>query len=406
MLHTTKKLLPALVLGALSGTASAAGFQLMEQSASGLGNAFAGSAAVAENASTIYYNPAGMTQLQGRNASIGANFIDLSAKYTNKPRGATSLPAQAVDGGDDGLVPNGYLSYQLNDKWWLGIGIGAPFGMRTNYQRGWTGSVTAMDTDIKSMNINPSVAYKVNDAFSVGFGLDYMKFKATYSQNAGALGVLTVKGDDTAWGWNAGALWNLSERTRLGLSYRSEIKQNLTGNYTTSTPFNGAAGLNLTLPETWILSAYHKLNDRVELLADVSQTGWSSVPEILIKVPTLTPVGGQVKKPYHWGDTLRVALGANYAVNDAFKLRFGVAFDEGVVSDQYRTARLPDQKRTWLTVGAQYKTSKDSAIDVGYAYIASKTASVHDPVAGTPLYLDGEFKSKVQVLGAQYSFSF
>jgi long-chain fatty acid transport protein len=400
------KLIPALVATAFAGTANAAAFGLMEQTGSGLGNAYAGSAAVAENASTIYYNPAGMTQLKGKNVSAGVNYISLEAKF--KDNGTTS-PAmagvQSIDGGDDGLVPNGYFSYQLNDQWFAGVGVSVPYGQRTNYPSSWKGSYTAMDTDIQSINVNPSVAFKVNDTVSLGLGIDYQFFKATYSTYVGAAAgnVIKIQGSTKSWGWNAGALFNLSEATKIGVSYRSKIKHNIdSGNWSTSNA-SGAASLSIELPDTWIISATHKLNDQWELLADISQQGWSSIPKLVIN--TTGFVGGSVQtKQYNWKDTTRLALGANYQYNDRVKLRVGIASDDGVVDDAHRTARLPDANRIWYSFGVQYKPSKDTAIDVAYAYVKADKATINDTVtAGT---LKGEYDSNVQVLGVQYSMNF
>jgi long-chain fatty acid transport protein len=406
------KLIPALVATAFAGTASAAGFGLMEQNGSGLGNAFAGSAAVAENASTIYYNPAGMTQLKGKNFSAGVDYISLSAKFSDKGSTGLMTGAQNQEGGDSAFVPNGYFSYQLNDQWFVGIGLSVPYGMRTVYPSSWKGSYTAMDTDIQSVNLNPSVAWKMNDVVSLGFGVDYQLFKATYTTNVnlspfGNLGnVLKIQGSTTSWGWNTGALFNLSDATKVGVSYRSKIKHNIDhGNWSTSNA-SGGASLSIELPDTWIVSATHKLNDQWELLADISQQGWSSVPKLVINVPGF--VGGTPQsKAYNWKDTTRIALGANYQYSERVKLRVGLASDEGVVDDAYRTARLPDANRIWYSFGVQYKPTKDSAIDVAYAYVKADKAAVSDKLSNAALgTLNGEYDSNVQVLGVQYSMNF
>ena len=401
------KLIPALEASAFAGTASAAAFGLMEQSGSGLGNAYAGSAAVAEDASTIYYNPAGMTQLKGKNFSAGVNYINLEAKFSDKGSTGLASGAQSIDGGDYGLVPNGYFSYQINDQWFAGVGVSVPYGQRTNYPSSWKGSYSAMDTDIQSININPSVAFKVNDKVSLGLGVDYQFFKATYTTNvtAGLGNVLKIQGSTKSWGWNAGALFNVSEATKVGISYRSKIKHNIDSGSWSTTSASGAASLSIELPDTWIVSATHKLNDQWELLADVSQQGWSSIPKLVINTPGFA--GGAVQtKQYNWKDTTRIALGANYQYNDQVKLRVGVASDEGVVNDTYRTARLPDANRIWYSFGVQYKPTKSSAVDVAYSYVKADKATINDSVLGGAAVVKGEFDSNVQVLGVQYSMNF
>src|SRR5690606_27553306 len=241
----------AIVLGLGAGGAQAAGFQLLEQNASGIGNSYAGSAAIAENASTIYFNPAGMTHLPGINISGGLTAVKPSFKF--KDGGSTGpggLPLGSNNGGDAGslgLVPNAYVSWEVTPSWYLGLGIGAPFGLMTEYDEGWVGRYHSKKFSIKSININPSVAYKVNDQLSIGAGVNWMQLDANYRRNSPAAGLIgqlpggmanplaptllgspdleaqvKMKGD--AWGWNLGLMYQVTPDTRLGLSYRSKIK--------------------------------------------------------------------------------------------------------------------------------------------------------------------------------------
>src|SRR5258706_1975214 len=182
-MKTTDRIMRAAVVAALAGwsTASvAAGFALTEQKASGLGNAYAGQAAAAEDASTIYFNPAGMSRLPGKNVVFVGNLIKPSATFNNTgstPAVSTVLGAGPFaqngtggDGGDLAFIPNFYLSWQLDPQWHVGIGVGVPFGLKTNYDSDWMGRVHAIKSEIKTINVNPSVAFKGNDAFSVGAG--------------------------------------------------------------------------------------------------------------------------------------------------------------------------------------------------------------------------------------------
>ena len=290
------KTISAVVLGTGSAAVNAAGFQLLEQNASGLGNAYAGSAAVAENASTIYYNPAGMTYLPGINVSGGVNLIKPSFKFRNNgdsrgPFGSIPTGGNGGDAGNLGVVPNAYVSWQLNEKWFTGLGIGAPFGLMTEYDNNWIGQYQSTKFDIKTININPSIAYKVNDIFSLGAGVNWQYIDATYTKKA-VLGPTTsgdakLNLDGDAWGWNVGVMLQPSDDTRIGLSYRSKIKHKTSGD-TTISGLPGGASLNydakasVDLPDTLILSGLHQLNDKWELLGDVYWTGWSSIPELRI----------------------------------------------------------------------------------------------------------------------------
>ncbi|MBL8451908.1 MAG: transporter, partial [Zoogloea sp.] len=288
------RLMPAVALGLAAGQASAAGFQLLEQNASGIGNSYAGSAAVAENASTIYYNPAGMTQLQSREASVGMSLVRPTFKFNNQGSSTGVLNGSGTgnDAGSWAAIPNGYLSWGLSKDLYVGVGFGAPFGLVTEYDNPWLGGAQAIKFDIKTYNVNPSVAYRVNDMVSLGAGLNYQRMEAEYVRLAtvtsAALSATraTLDAGDNSWGWNVGALFTLSPNTKVGVSYRSKIKHELKGSLAVSGPAAGAspalttgsAMARVDLPDTFILSVVQNLNDKWEMLGDISWTGWSSIP--------------------------------------------------------------------------------------------------------------------------------
>ena len=423
------RVLPAAMLALASGTASAAGFQLLEQNASGIGNAYAGSAAVAENASTIFFNPAGMTQLQAREVSAGLSLVRPSFKFTDQGSSAGVLSGNAQDAGDWAALPNAYLSWALDKDLYVGVGLGAPFGLVTEYNRDWVGSAHSIKFDIKTMNINPSIAWRVNEKVSLGFGLNWQRMEAEYVRRAGTITTplplastfATLDADDDSWGWNVGALFNLSDATKVGVSYRSKIKHELKG----SLEFSGtaanrhplttgvSASADVELPDTFILSLSHKLDSRWELLGDVSWTGWSSVDKVDIMRTSGLLLGTPQEKAQtldtDFQDTWRVALGANYQLNDAWKLKFGMAFDETPVKNaEKRLTSLPDNDRIWFSFGGQWKPSKGSALDMGVSYLYVDDTKINNGSASDPSkgLVKGEYDSSVWILGAQYSMSF
>lgn len=423
------RVLPAALLTLASGTASAAGFQLLEQNASGIGNAYAGSAAVAENASTIYFNPAGMTQLQAREVSAGLSLVRPSFKFTDQGSSAGVLSGNAQDAGDWAALPNAYLSWALDKDLYVGVGLGAPFGLVTEYNRDWVGSAHSIKFDIKTMNINPSIAWRVNEKVSLGFGLNWQRMEAEYVRRAGTITTplplastfATLDADDDSWGWNVGALFNLSDATKVGVSYRSKIKHELKG----SLEFSGtaanrhplttgvSASADVELPDIFILSLSHKLDSRWELLGDVSWTGWSSVDKVDIMRTSGLLFGTPQEKAQtldtDFQDTWRVALGANYQLNDAWKLKFGMAFDETPVKNaEKRLTSLPDNDRIWFSFGGQWKPSKGSALDMGVSYLYVDDTKINNGSASDPSkgLVKGEYDSSVWILGAQYSMSF
>ena len=405
------KLIPALVLTVFSGAASASGFQLFEQNASGIGNAYAGSAAVAENASTIYFNPAGMTQLQKLEVSGGVSVVKPSFSFNNKGSSVGGLTGTG-DGGDAGgwgFVPNGYASWGVTKDLYVGIGISAPFGLKTEYDDRWVGAAQSRMFEIKTINVNPSVAYRLNEKVSLGFGLNWQKIDATYERLAGinvpSVAKLTLS--DDAWGWNAGALFTLSPSTKVGVSYRSTIKYKTEGH----TNLNGAwlndSKASLTLPDTAILSVTQKLSDRWEMLGDISWTGWSSIPKV-----NILKADGSLAQVLDtdFKDAWRVALGANYQLNSAWKLKYGIAYDQTPVRGATtRLVSLPDNDRVWLSFGAQWAPDKAQKIDLGAAYIHVRDSKIrNDQTSVIPSrgYVAGEYSGNIWVLGAQYSYAF
>lgn len=425
---TNLKLIPALCMGLFASYASASGFQLIEQNASGLGNAYAGSAAVAENASTIFYNPAGMTQLQDREISGGLVAVGTSFKFSDNGSSTGSLAGNGGDGGGWGFVPNAYMSWAMNKDLYLGVGFGAPFGLKTEYSNPWAGAAQSTLFDIKTYNVNPSIAYRVNQAFSIGGGLNWQRMTADYGRQVGVTGPgpssiyansplkLNLEGD--SWGWNVGGLFTLSPATKVGISYRSAVSYDLTGNINVTGPNptvnaggSSAAKASVKLPDTLILSGTHQLNNKWQMLGDVSWTGWSSIPKIDV-IRTSGSFSGQTAQTLDtdFQDTWRVAIGANYQYTEAVKLKFGVAYDQTPVKGAAtRLVSLPDNDRTWFSAGAQWTPSKGSTLDFGVSYLYLKDADIrNDQRTAVPSrgLVAGTYNDSAWLLGVQYSMAF
>jgi long-chain fatty acid transport protein len=341
-------------------------------------------------------------------------------------RRRASSPATPETGGW-AAVPNAYLSWALSKDLYLGVGIGAPFGLATEYDDGWVGAAQSIEFEIKTYNINPSIAYRVNDRVSVGLGLNWQRMDARYER---ALAVVApalaashaiLDADSNAWGWNIGAMFKLSEATRLGLSYRSAIKHELDGELEIRGPVagtnpalvSGDAKADVELPDTFILSLAHRLNTRWELLGDLSWTGWSSIEQVAIARAS-GPLAGMTVQTLdaQFRDTWRLALGATYQYDEAWKFRFGVAYDQSPVRDkERRLVALPDNDRTWVTVGMQWKPDPSSALDVGLAYIHLPNTRIdNNQIDANPALnrgrVTGEYDSSGLLLGLQYSAAF
>ncbi|WP_417252215.1 OmpP1/FadL family transporter [Castellaniella sp.] len=429
-LHHSIKTLSALIIGLGSiGAAHAAGFQLLEQNGSGLGAAYAGSAALGEDASTVYYNPAAMTLLPGMNVSAGAVAIKPNFEFSDGGSTAgkkvggfpTGAGGDGGNAGKWGVAPNAYFTWELTPKWWVGVGVGAPFGLMTDYEKGWAGRYHSEKFSIESININPSIAFKATDTLSFGLGLNWMQLDADYrkAQSMGPAGDIQarVKADGDAWGWNAGLLWQATPDTRFGLSYRSKVKIDADGTTKLSNrsvnpgivPFlpvkmgSYNAETSVELPDTAIFSVVHNLNDRWTLLGDVSWTGWSSIPELKIESAGLPDSTLDLR----FEDSWRVALGAHYRYSDSWTFKGGVAWDQSPVqSDTYRPSSLPDNDRYWVSLGAKYNFSKATSVDIGYAHLFVKSTSVNNTSSADAGTLKGDYKSSADLIGVQFSHRF
>ena len=390
---------PALLLAALSGTAAAAAFQLWEQNASGLGNAYAGSAAVADNASTIFFNPAGLMQLDGTQISMGVTGV--GPRYEFHDQGSTGgLLGTGGNGGNAGswqAVPNFYLSHRLTPNLSVGLGVSSPFGLATEYDSSnWLGHVQAVKSEIRTVNYNPSVAYRLNDKVSLGFGLNYQTIDAEMTSFAGTS--YRVKGDDKAWGWNAGALFTLSPAMRVGVSYRSVMSYTLEGTQSFGA-VSSPASADLKLPSTFIVSVWQQLSDRWEAMGDLSYTRWNTFDQLNIRSNT-----GVISEPFNYENSWRVAWGAAYRLSDPARIKFGIAYDRTPVRDEYRTARVPDNDRLWLSLGGQWQAGRFGKIDLGYSYLYVKDPSIEQTKLGTTL--QGRYDVSAHILGLQYSLGF
>jgi long-chain fatty acid transport protein len=279
--------------------------------------------------------------------------------------------------------------------------------------------------------MNPSIAWRATDWVSLGFGLNWQKVEAEYVRavavtTAGARdSTATLKLSDDSWGWNAGALFNLGPATKLGVSYRSAVKYETTGDVQVTSNGGAVAGAttaalnsagrssdtkaSIKLPDTLIISLSQKLSSQWELLGDVSWTGWSSIPKVDI-MRTSGVLNGQNAQTLDtdFRDTWRFALGANYMLNDAWKLKMGIAYDQTPVKGpDTRLVSMPDNNRTWFSAGAQWKPSKGMAVDVGGAYLYVKDAEINNNQVSTGRGLvKGTYSDSAFLLGAQFSMAF
>jgi long-chain fatty acid transport protein len=399
-----------MVLSGIPAQSLAGGFAIGTQSGGGTGNAFAGGAASAEDASTVWFNPAGMSYLPaGRNFAVTGHALKPSFKFSNTAsNGAFAVPGtgEGGDAGDWALVPQAFFTTDLGPDLKLGFALNVPFGLKTQYDARWRGQFTALKSEIKTINLNAAAAYKVSNSFSVGVGVSWQKLQAQLTSFSGPFaGVATIKCDDNNWGMNLGVIFSPTPATRIGAHYRSSIGYTLTGNasFTVATALNGRVSADLTVPESFSLSFFRAVSPQWDLMGDVTWTRWSRVDRLNV-VRTTGAVLNTLT--LNWDNTARVSIGMNYKPNPIWKFRFGVAYDPTPTNDFDRTPRLPDENRLWVAFGAQYRLSNASTLDIGYAHEFISDASVNTSVAGVPGALVGRFENKADIISVQFNHSF
>jgi len=454
-----RRTVAAVALAAASAPACAAFFQIAEQSASGIGNAFAGGAASAEDASTVWYNPAGMTRLRRPEIVASGSYIvpSFKAESVNASTATGAVGGGGGQAGEAAFVPSLYAVFPVSARLSAGAAVNAPFGLATSYPDTWAGRYYALRSDIKTVNINLAGAFKFSDALSVGLGVNRQSLDAELTQAvdfaslctlgqafvpgaSAACGVghappfiqpgnpndgtakITAAGD--AWGYNAGLLSQLGG-TRIGIAYRSVMKYKLDGSFDMAAPGNvppalladshfrlvdSGASAEITLPSTLSLSVFQDLGSRWAIMGDITRTNWHVLPELRIKFDS-----GQTDQvvTLNLKDVYRYSIGATYRPNDAWVLRTGIALDRSPVqSATDRTPRLPDSDRRWLSAGAGWRASASWNFDFAYTYVKLANSSVEkvDGGAGTENFgrgnLSADYKGSVQIFSAQARWSF
>jgi len=422
----------------VSSNATAAGFALVEQSGKGLGEAFAGGRTDTEDPSSLFYNPAAMAFMKKNSIGASVSAIDVSSKFKDDgSRTATGAPLTGGNGGDGGtlgLVPNLYYVQELMDRLKIGLTINAPFGLATKYDRDWKGRYHGVESDLSIIGISPSVAVEVlPELLSLGasVNIEYADAKLTNAIDFGTIlmaggttpqsldGFADLNGDDWAVGYSLGLLCTVTPDTRIGISYRSKVDHELSGDVDFEVPATARGMLDamgmtnyfidtdatakLTLPESLSCGIYQRIGEYFALMGDVSWTNWRRFRELAVDFDSGQP--DSVTEEY-WEDTMAYRLGINYFASQELTLRAGTAYDEGAVKTEYRTPRIPDNNRLWLTLGIGYAFTDDLRIDLGYAHLFisdGKSDLTTEPAAG---YLLGKYETSIDIFSIEGSLLF
>lgn len=506
---TTQRLsLSVFLLGVFSHSALGAGLELNQHGVKEMGHGFAGTAAMLEDASAIAHNPAGLLRLEGTQASGALSAIYADIDYDTVVRRQRleeeyGLEPTEVDGPgsansrDITMVPALYYSHRINDEAAAGIGIYAPFGSGSDFPDGWAGRYHAEETSQTTLNINPTFAFQATDSLSVGMGVVIQMYEATLTNQidlgylvaesaleqvaeqegdaaaeAAAEDVIRELGEESnhdvqndieidsiAYGFSFGVLWEPSERTRIGLNYRSrtshiaegeakrpqvndpQFRENLQGQVQSLTNLSddeaeealnaafderGAMGGDLnsrvTFPEVATLSGYHELTERMAIMGSISYINWSVFEEIRLEYTDestrggddITGTGDDVRRrdlvqPLEFEDAWRYGLGLRYQATDRMVFRFGASYDESPLTDSdNRTPRGPDNDRYIAGLGLSYSVTDRLGVDVAYAYtrITEGDVTVQENPAGTQHRTDGSTSSHLHSAGIQANYRF
>lgn len=435
----------------MTAQVQAAGFQLAETSATGLGRAFAGEAAMADNASAQARNPAMLSYLEGTQVSGGVIYVrpdidvtgDITLQSKLLPK-TYNYSGDAHDVAGSAYIPNFYFSHQYNDKISLGLAINSNYGLSTGIEADHNASVFGNHTSVKTVEFNPNIAYKINDSITIGTGFrivhgkgeisgttpkwadDFRKHMSTLPPVGSPL--KKMEGDDYGFGWQIGTSWQINPANRIGLAYHSKIDLNLDGHASgysylnshqkpNSEIFNGY--IPLELPAFAELSSYHQISNKLALHTSINWTDWSSFKELRAYFPdkakpvssiTGKPLDSDIIKQENFKDNWRFALGSTYQLTHELTVRSGIAYDRSAVSNAHRTTTIPDSDRLWLSLGMGYQATKQLSFDLGVTYIKSVGNPMLDEKVALSHVTDVTFKGKtngnVVLAGIQMNYKF
>ncbi|EHN69978.1 outer membrane protein transport protein [Aliivibrio fischeri] len=395
----------------ISATSMAGGFQVNEHSATGLGRAFAGEAVIADNASVLSRNAAAMTMFDSTSISMGLTMVkpDVSVKNVEYQQlkinenmgiptgmGFNSMTVSNTDGiAGTEFVPNFYVIHPLNDKWAFGFASYSNFGTGTEFEDNYDASIFGGKTEVKSANIGFSLAYKLNEQWSFGAGIDviygignlYRDLDSTICNKpfAGAKDcsikktkALDISATGVGIGGNVGVVYQVNERNRFGLSYKYSPEVEAEGDVDyLENHVHGVTSdsVYLPLPDIAEFSGYHLLTDKVAIHYSYQWIGWSAFDSV-----DINDVNSDQRisvKEYNWKNSYHIAVGTTYYLNKKWTLRAGYMFDKTPV-DEITSISIPDSDRQWFSTGFTYNWSNQTSVDFGFTYLIGEDVEVSE----------------------------
>lgn len=388
--------------------AQASGYQLNEFSAVNLGRAFAGVGVVGDDYSAIAFNPAGML-LKDTGMQVGVSAVQMHSDV----KGALYYGGTPIKSKPDGkvdlykILPHFFAQKKVNDDLAIGLGVFTPFGLATDYNKYWFGARHGTKTELEVVDISPTIAYRVMDKLSIGAGW-VVRYVHGDVRNDPTGNGSENKMDLDGWSansWSLGAMYEHSENTRIGVSYRYNNAHTVKGAHRVKGTGTALDGLydgrsKMTLPSTFTLSGYHKIDPKFGLSAAARWTKWNVFDNFVMTSSS----GRGASIPEKWDNIWTYSLGLDYYCNDNLTLRTGVAYDRAPIKkNKYRTVRIPDSDRYWITAGVSYKTEKFQ-YDLGYSHLFMKEAKSDNFDNGTTA--KAKFHNYSNMFGIQVQYNF
>lgn len=412
-----KYLLSTILTCAIATNASAAGYQLQEYSVTGLGRAFAGVGVMGDDYSAIAFNPAGMSVVEKSGLQTGLIATDIrgSVRGTSQPKGYPFPKTGKTNSRIFRVMPNFFGQYKVNNKLDLGLGLYVPFGLANDYKNDWFGTEHGQYSGITVVNLTPSISYKLLDTLAIGAGINLQYTVAHLTGGIVGGGSTNMHdADDFGVGYNIGLVFTPFEKTRFGLSYRSKVDHKLQGKNKGNSGATGYTFLDgehkvnakITTPETVIFSASQGIGDKWTISGTARWTRWSRFDRLNIYQENY-PIPGQPLSSTNenWRNTWLLGAGVDYKACENLTLRFGSAWDNTAVrSAKYRTPRIPDERRIWVSVGASY-TKNNWQIDAGYSHLFVHNAKAQGTADNSGTF-NGKYRIKSDIfgIGVQYKF--
>ncbi|PMR71017.1 OmpP1/FadL family transporter [Halomonas heilongjiangensis] len=431
----------AIAAAAFASQANAGGYQVNEQSVSGQGYGHAGRSSNVNDATIVFGNPAGMSFLDRAQVTAGGTYLNVKSDIKNVEAQRTldagvaqggapigmQVPIGDIPGTSDGdmvpgtLVPFAFYAQPLNDRLAFGFGVYAPFGSKTDYEDGFQGRYFGDYTEVRVISAQPTLSYRFNDQWSVGAGITYNRVDGELRRQLPTEPGFNpendidarVEGDDEAWGYNLGVIYQPVPETSLGLTYRSKVDYTLTGDFRATDPAGNVvmaddASLDLTTPETVNFSITQQMSDNLKLMAGASWTRWSHFERILV-----TGSQGQdiTREEQNYSNAWAFAVGGEYRLNPQLALRAGVTIDNTPTDDEFRSVRIPSDDRRIFSIGAGWTPIPDLTVDVAYSYLTERGTRVSQERSDQLQGIGGatysaDYKNEAHGFGAQLTYRF